>query len=471
MSESGVVPLKTILLHAFNLFISTSALPAFCCVAFALSYWGKPIRVHLWRIVAFVVLFSVYTDITVNLMPTSFHLFNALAAYVLLFIILFRAEFHMKCLLRIMSTSYAAGLLQEVIFGGIGFMFISRQEYFTNPFLAMLVMWPPSLVLLGLAVRMRKNNPDGGPKILRYLSAPENKKLWPLFLFLFLQFFLLVLVFSHSFNPEQPIDLSLVFLMIAASGLSLVIIIFAIRWISRIRDDAVRMTQEVYIENVNRMFTTIRGQRHDFLNHVQVIQSFLKMKKYEPMERYVNEMVGEIGKINDLVGIGHPALSALIQAKLVTAEANRIRLSYSFTGMDKLSLGVKSVDIVKIMGNLIDNAIDEMMQYDQGERWVEVTGQSDAHDLWLTMRNPGRVIPEEEIKRLFSPGYTTKLDGKHSGLGLSVVKERVDYYNGSIAVDSSPGRDTSFTIRIPVSGKDIRLSEDQALQDLGEEGA
>ncbi|MDF2718598.1 MAG: citS, partial [Paenibacillus sp.] len=53
------------------------------------------------------------------------------------------------------------------------------------------------------------------------------------------------------------------------TGLSLILLVIVFRMIKRNKDEAVRVTQEAYIDEVNDMFTTIRGQRHDFLNHVQ----------------------------------------------------------------------------------------------------------------------------------------------------------------------------------------------------------
>jgi two-component system NtrC family sensor kinase len=61
----------------------------------------------------------------------------------------------------------------------------------------------------------------------------------------------------------------------------------------------------------------------------------------------------------------------------------------------------------------------------------------------------GRGIAKEELSRIFEPFYTTK--GKHgTGLGLAVTWRIIDNHNGTINVESEPGRGTSFTIHLPV---------------------
>jgi signal transduction histidine kinase len=56
-------------------------------------------------------------------------------------------------------------------------------------------------------------------------------------------------------------------------------------------------------------------------------------------------------------------------------------------------------------------------------------------------------IPTELLHRVFEPFFTTKAQG--TGLGLAVVRRILEEHQGDIAVDSAPGRGTTFTIRLP----------------------
>jgi len=69
----------------------------------------------------------------------------------------------------------------------------------------------------------------------------------------------------------------------------------------------------------------------------------------------------------------------------------------------------------------------------------------------LVVRDEGPGIPEEEQERIFEPYYTTKKQGKGSGLGLSVVEGIVDSLGGSISVDSQRGGGAAFIVRLPAT--------------------
>ncbi|SDM84940.1 Sensor_kinase_SpoOB-type, alpha-helical domain [Paenibacillus sp. yr247] len=247
---------------------------------------------------------------------------------------------------------------------------------------------------------------------------------------------------------KQLVQLTLLIVLFTVFSCMFIYLIF--RFITKSRETAVKSTQEMYIQNVDLMFATIRSQRHDFLNHVQTMYALLSKGKKEDQMRYMKELIEEINEVNDIIRIGHPAIAALIQAKIALAMRTKIDFNYQFTGLECLSLGVKSVDIVKIIGNLIDNAFDEVNQFPQGEREVTVNGWSELNHLKISVSNP--VQPDfqvEDYNQMFSIGYSTKVDGEHQGLGLSVVKERIEYYKGTIEVSVEDGC-ICFQISIPM---------------------
>lgn len=242
---------------------------------------------------------------------------------------------------------------------------------------------------------------------------------------------------------------SIVIRVAVMTAISLLMLLVVYRMIIRSKDEAVRVTQEAYIDEVNEMFTTIRGQRHDFLNQVQTMYSFLQLKKYDELHRYMRELIGDIHQMNDIIQIGHPAIAAIVQSKAVTAMDKKIDFRHQFSPFGSLTLGVKSVDIVRIIGNLVDNAFDEVVLLPAGDRWVELRGWYNEGNLYITVRNPGRTLGEEEKIKIFEPGYTTKHDG-HSGIGLAITRERVAAYKGSIKVESDEVTGTTFTVVIPL---------------------
>lgn len=242
----------------------------------------------------------------------------------------------------------------------------------------------------------------------------------------------------------------LLLLVVLLTVFSCVFMYVVFRFITKSRETAVQSTQELYIQNVDLMFATIRSQRHDFLNHVQTMYALLANGKKEDQMRYMQELLAEINEVNDIIRIGHPAIAALIQAKYALAMRTKIDFHYEFTGLEGLSLGVKSVDIVKIIGNLIDNAFDEVNKFPMDEREVIVNGWSEPNHLFISVSNP--VQPDfqvEDYNQMFMIGFSTKGGGDHQGLGLSVVKERIEHYKGTIEVSVEDGW-ICFKISIPM---------------------
>lgn len=94
--------------------------------------------------------------------------------------------------------------------------------------------------------------------------------------------------------------------------------------------------------------------------------------------------------------------------------------------------------------NLIINAHQSMPQ---GGRIAITTGRTDDNSAFIRIRDTGVGIPEEHLKDVFMPFYSTKNDGK--GLGLSICHNIIKNHNGSIELESQMGKGSVFTIKLP----------------------
>ncbi|HEX4841803.1 MAG TPA: ATP-binding protein, partial [bacterium] len=102
--------------------------------------------------------------------------------------------------------------------------------------------------------------------------------------------------------------------------------------------------------------------------------------------------------------------------------------------------------------NILNNAIDAMPS---GGRVAittrEIAGNGTGPQVEISFQDSGVGIPTDKINRIFDPFFTTKEDGKGTGLGLPISKRIVERHGGSIAVSSTPGQGTRFTICLPVA--------------------
>lgn len=75
------------------------------------------------------------------------------------------------------------------------------------------------------------------------------------------------------------------------------------------------------VENLNN---ALRAQRHDFLNHLQVVYGLIEMDEYAEARNYINKVYKDIQSVSRVLKTANPAVNALLQAKLMTAEKNMI---------------------------------------------------------------------------------------------------------------------------------------------------
>ncbi len=106
--------------------------------------------------------------------------------------------------------------------------------------------------------------------------------------------------------------------------------------------------------------------------------------------------------------------------------------------------------IEQVLLALVMNAIDAMQQ--GGNLWLTTTFSSEANLVRIVVRDDGSGIPAEILPRIFEPFLTTKETGRGVGLGLAISHSILERHNGSIEVQSDPGRGTTFTVTLPSDG-------------------
>jgi len=104
--------------------------------------------------------------------------------------------------------------------------------------------------------------------------------------------------------------------------------------------------------------------------------------------------------------------------------------------------------IQQVLLNLLNNAFDAMP--DGGT--IRVTTAVSSGTAVLTVADQGSGIHPENLPRIFNPFFTTKAEGKGTGLGLAVSAGIVDGHGGQLHVTSTPGEGTNFTLTLPPAG-------------------
>ncbi len=206
-----------------------------------------------------------------------------------------------------------------------------------------------------------------------------------------------------------------------------------------------RMLEEAYrqLEDLNG---TLRRQRHDFMNHLQVVFSLLELNDPAEAMKYVESVYGDIKKTGSVLKTAVPAVNALIAAKRQDCEEKGIALDIRIASSWG-ELPLPAWEMCRVLGNLIDNARDALME-DAGNADKRVTLTIDETPGAYTFRveNNGPAIPPDLHRSIFQMGFTTKSDGH--GSGLAIVQDILREYGGEIRV-ASDEKATAFTGSVP----------------------
>lgn len=188
------------------------------------------------------------------------------------------------------------------------------------------------------------------------------------------------------------------------------------------------------LDKLEDLNTSLRAQRHDFMNHLQVVYGLMEMKEYTDAIQYIDRVYNDIQSINKFLKTSNPAVNALLQAKVLYAEKRGIDVKMNITTNLK-ELKIQPWEFCRVLGNLIDNAIYALKEK-AGERYIFIELFEDLKKYGFRVINNGPEIPEELLERIFDVGFSTKSeDGE--GMGLAIIKKIIGDAGGSITVYSN----------------------------------
>lgn len=200
------------------------------------------------------------------------------------------------------------------------------------------------------------------------------------------------------------------------------------------------MLEDAYgqLEDLN---VTMRAQRHDFMNHLQVVFSLLELKEYPSAMDYIERVYGDIQKVGRTLKTALPALNALLAAKLSDCESRGIALELDIRSAWQ-QLPLEGWEMCRVLSNLIDNAMDALRETSAPR--VTVRMWEDLHAYHFSVENNGPRIPRQLQGQIFETGFTTKRTGH--GMGLSIVRDILREGGGDIKLysDLSVTRFTGF---------------------------
>ena len=143
-----------------------------------------------------------------------------------------------------------------------------------------------------------------------------------------------------------------IYLSVGLMMLSSLMTIIGLYFASRFKSDNLVES----IQNLEELNTKLRGQRHDYLNHFQVIYGLMELEEYEEAKNYLDPLFKDILKVSKALKTAQPAVNALLQAKLEVAEKKDIDLFLEIRS-DLKNIPMEAWNLCKVLANIIDNSI------------------------------------------------------------------------------------------------------------------
>ena len=214
----------------------------------------------------------------------------------------------------------------------------------------------------------------------------------------------------------------------------------------RDRSEIKQMAEE--LTGVKNYVEALRSQTHDFMNKLHVILGMVRLKCYDELSEYIARISSEQEEETDFVAqrIKDPVLAGFWIGKLSRARELGVYLrlqpdSY-MPNLDNIDF---TNDLVTLIGNLVDNAMEALQDADRKRVRLTLTRETDH--LYIEVQDSGGGIPAELQADVFTKGFSTKAANR--GFGLALVKKVLERRSGELSLESSPQTGTTFRIKIP----------------------
>jgi signal transduction histidine kinase len=189
-----------------------------------------------------------------------------------------------------------------------------------------------------------------------------------------------------------------------------------------------------YHDNMATFMNVVRSQRHDYNLHVQTVASLIAQQKWDECRGYVNALTQDTAELNTILPVQDPAVAALIGNFKALAAQRGIVLQVDVRD-DMACISTSTYETNKIIGNLLQNALDEMEQHP-----VQTGGRIELgifkRGEYCLIRVSNKVMDKEAFaqnrENIFRQGYTTKQG--HDGVGLSSMQALARQAGGDVSV-------------------------------------
>lgn len=206
------------------------------------------------------------------------------------------------------------------------------------------------------------------------------------------------------------------------------------------------------LDGTKQYAQALRAQTHEFMNKLQAISGLIELKKYHEVTELIPQLTNDyhqnVGYVTSHIKI--PVIAGFLIGKINYAKEHEVSLILRETSsMPELAISGREItNIIKIFGNLIDNAVDAVAR--QNTKAIDLFIQYDeaGRALLIEIIDSGLGVPVEQYNLILSAGFSTK--GAHRGYGLATINDIIMAHQGFIDINSAPNKGTKIYIEYPL---------------------
>lgn len=184
-------------------------------------------------------------------------------------------------------------------------------------------------------------------------------------------------------------------------------------------------------EEVQNIYQTMRGWRHDYHNHMQMIKAYLDQNQVRETLEYLDHLEEDLDSIDIAIRTGNVSVDAILSSKVSIAAKKNITVNYKAVVPKELQ--VSDVHLCAIIGNLLDNAIEACEKVEESGRFIRIYLGVFKEQLYISVTNATNATKRRKLHELI-----TEKQGEH-GLGLKRIDRIAAAYDGYVNRKNEPG--------------------------------
>lgn len=396
----------------------------FLDISVCMFYFSTILNIKTTRLqkILYILIYGVIANIATFTIPATYKIFFNIIAWPIMIFLILKASI-LKSILSVVITLVVTSILESIIINVLHLGFnLSYNDIALIPVYRLICVIFIYLIIFLLT------------KIIKYFKININiiddlptksKVLLGVSVLLTISVIIFQFILLMFYNTIMPTIVSVVNILILIIYFSISICsIINISKLASAKQDL--ESANLTINSLSILHDSVRSFKHDFDNIVNSIGGYVVNEDMEGLKKYYNQLLEECHKTNNLYAlspkvINHPAIYHMLATKYYEADKENIQINLNvFLDLNEIEARMKIYDFTRILGILLDNAIEAAKLCDK--KVINVTFRKQiSNDMIVVIIQNTYTNKEVDTEEIYQKGISSKEN--HSGLGLWKIRQ------------------------------------------------